>query len=99
MTIHTAALTTPTTARCTQTREAIKVTLESIRIYLKGRYINIQQSESCGGDLYVHVRTVEWRMKMMLTLTVFLTALTATSGEDAHTTCSERYLWREGVTM
>ena len=51
LTIHTAALTTANTARCTQTGETIKVTLEGHK-YLKDKRINIQQPESCGGDLY-----------------------------------------------
>ena len=44
-------LTTLGTARCRSTGEAIKVTLEG-HLYLKDRHINIQHSESCGGDLY-----------------------------------------------
>ena len=94
LTIHTPALNTPNTATCAQTGEAIKVTLE--------RHIFDRQAYQYTAvwDVEAIYTCVEWGMRMLFSLTMFLTAVTATSGEYAHTRVRGRgTCWGEGVAL
>ena len=77
----------------------LSFTLEG-HIFERQAYISVYSNLRCGGDLYMTAWSVEWGIRMLLTLTVFLTVVTATSGEDTHTTMMGRgTYWGEGVAL